>query len=385
MGAVGGLLGLNGGMGGTGYSAPSGTNGNQIQNSYGNVQNSMQSQQSLLNALQSQNGLGNQSQVYNQLQGVVAGQGPNPAQTMLNQATGQNVANQAALMAGQRGAAANPALIARQAAQQGANLQQQAAGQGASMQAQQSLGALGQAGQLATTQAGQQIGQTNANTQAQQNEQGILQNANTANNSIQGQLANTTLGGQQNLVGGAGNAAGAALKLGTGLFAEGGPVQGATAGPQSMFGQFVNNVQTQVPSFSSAPQKKGNFKPYEAKPVPLGQGAAAGDNQFAAPDKISMPVAAGGGEVTSMVSPGERFLKPGEAKAVAEGRVNAQQVGEKIPGQAPVKGDSYKNDIVKKDLEVGGIVLPRSVENSKNPGAAAKKFVDAYLSKKAKS
>lgn len=81
-----------------------------------------------------------------QLQNIANGQGPNPAQAMLNQATGQNVANQAALMAGQRGASANAGLIARQAAMQGAGIQQNAAGQGATMQANQSLGALGQLG-----------------------------------------------------------------------------------------------------------------------------------------------------------------------------------------------------------------------------------------------
>lgn len=73
---------------------------------------------------------------------IAAGQGPNPAQTMLNRATGQNVANQAALMAGQRGAGANVGLMARQAAQQGAATQQGAVGQAASMQAQQQIAAM---------------------------------------------------------------------------------------------------------------------------------------------------------------------------------------------------------------------------------------------------
>lgn len=79
-----------------------------------------------------------------QQQAVASGQGPNPAQNMLAQATGQNVSNQAALMAGQRGAGANVGLMARQAGQQGAATQQQAAGQAATMQSQQQLNALGQ-------------------------------------------------------------------------------------------------------------------------------------------------------------------------------------------------------------------------------------------------
>jgi hypothetical protein len=117
-----------------------------------------------------QNVLAQQQGLQGQLQGVVAGTGPNPAQAMLNQATGQNVANQAALMAGQRGAGSNVGLIARQAAQQGAATQQQAVGQGAALQAQQSLGALGQIGGQQQAMAGtaQGIGGLGAGLTAQQ-------------------------------------------------------------------------------------------------------------------------------------------------------------------------------------------------------------------------
>ena len=84
------------------------------------AQNQLAQQNAFVQALQAQNGIGNQSNVYNQLQNVANGTGPNPAQAMLANATGQNVANQAALMAGQRGSNANVGLMARQAAQQGA-------------------------------------------------------------------------------------------------------------------------------------------------------------------------------------------------------------------------------------------------------------------------
>lgn len=89
-----------------------------------------------------------QAQVYQQQQGLAQallaqsqGQGPNPAQAMLAQNTGQNMQRQAGMMAGQRGASVNPALLARQAALQGAGIQQQAVGQAATMQAQQQLAA----------------------------------------------------------------------------------------------------------------------------------------------------------------------------------------------------------------------------------------------------
>lgn len=244
MGGVGGLLGTAGGAGGTGFSGPisadvvSPVSVGQATTAYGQVQTGLQQQQALLAALQQQNGLQNQSNVYNQMQGIASGQGPNPAQAQLAQATGANVANQNALMAGQRGASQNVGLMARQAAQQGAATQQQAAGQAATMQAQQRLNALQGMGNLATTQAGQQIGATTGYTQAAQNEQANLLNSiagvNSANvgmqsniNNVNGQLANTQLQGQQAMLGGLMNSMGGASGMMSGItsmLAKGGKV-----------------------------------------------------------------------------------------------------------------------------------------------------------------
>ena len=163
------------------------------------AQTGIANQASFLSALQAQNGIGNQSQVYNQLQGVANGTGPNPAQAQLAQATGANTANQAALMAGQRGAGSNVGLIAREAAQQGGANQQQAAGQAATMQAQQSLGALNQLGGIAGQQVGQQAAATGALTGAQQSEQQLLLgqiNAQNAAGLAQQQGLNTLNAGQ---------------------------------------------------------------------------------------------------------------------------------------------------------------------------------------------
>src|SRR5271169_6853465 len=74
---------------------------------YQTNQDALAQQQAMVQALQAQNGIQNQSNVYNQFQGIANGTGPNPAQAMLSQATGANVANQASLMAGQRGSNAN--------------------------------------------------------------------------------------------------------------------------------------------------------------------------------------------------------------------------------------------------------------------------------------
>lgn len=146
----------------------------QLNSSYGQSQYGLNQQQAFLQALQGQNGIGNQADVFNQYQGIANGTGPNPALQQLQNTTGQNIANQAALMAGQRGASANPALIARLAAQQGTNTQQQAAGQGAALQAQQQLAALGAMGNIAGQQVGQQANALGGYNAAAQNNQGQL-------------------------------------------------------------------------------------------------------------------------------------------------------------------------------------------------------------------
>jgi hypothetical protein len=100
-------------------------------------------------------GMGAQSDVLQQLMMQAQGQGPNPAQQALANATGQNVGNQFAMAASGAGGAMNPALAQRQAAMTGAGIQQDAAGQSALMQAQQQLAAQQAAGAL----GGQMIGQ----------------------------------------------------------------------------------------------------------------------------------------------------------------------------------------------------------------------------------
>lgn len=166
MGFVTGLLGLGGA--GNNPNIPQFSNEDMGRTQGLAFQNVLDSQK-LAQQLAAQPGIANQQNVFQQAQAlsnqygqIAQGQGPNPAQAMLNQATGQNIAQQAALMAGQRGAGANAGLIARQAAQQGAGIQQQAAGQAATLGAQQQLSALaaqGQQQQLTGYLAGQQVGQ----------------------------------------------------------------------------------------------------------------------------------------------------------------------------------------------------------------------------------
>lgn len=425
MGAMGGLMGFAGGVNGTGISGPEAAN---IQTPVSTQQATQANQQvtSLLAALQAQNGLANQSQVYNQFQGVANGTGPNPAQAMLAQSTGQNVQNQAALMAGQRGASSNIGLMARQAAQQGAAAQQNAIGQAASLQAQQSLGALGSAGNIATTQAQQQVGATQSNQQAllnaiaaQNNSQvGMQSNINQANAS----MANTQMSGQQAMIGGmmqglgsaggmmggSGGAGGAAAAM-----AKGGEVRkkyavgGITAQPdidipapslspdqadsqpnqpQSMLGKFLNSApmgqqlqgsqQTQPPTTDNSI----GLTPNDPGAALLQKGAKTLGSSI---QKSMMMGMATGGMVKAMLSPEEIYLSP---KAVEQVRAGADpmHVGERIPGKPKVGGakNSYANDTVKRTLKEGGIVVPRSATKSSNPDQASKSFVDSVLAKR---
>lgn len=380
MGSIGGLMGLGGGTGGTGFNASSsGTNPQQ-----------------LAAALQAAQGaVGNQQQVYGQLQNVAAGQGPNPAQAMLNQATGQNVQNQAALQAGQRGAAANVGLMARNAGLQGANIQQQAAGQGATMQAQQALNALNSAGGVAS-----------GITAAQQNEQNILQGANTASQNIQGNLANTTMQGQQAMLGGLmqGIGSGASAISGKAYggevqnFDDGGDVDAAPddssqdiapvqqqqsqmsdpmdqivnesnmqsaqnpVGPQSQFGQALNNqAQGQMPQYATS--------------NPGSQALQSGMASMISGGKSSSGGGGSGGGLGGLMSLAAMMAKGGNVG-------DRLKSGGHVPGEAKQKGNSYKNDTVKALLSPGEVVIPKSVMESSDPARGAAEFVQAVMSKK---
>lgn len=388
------------------------------QSQYAQAQNEAQqgitNQAGFLNAVQAQNGLGNQSSVYNQLQGVANGTGPNPAQAQLAQATGANTANQAALMAGQRGTSANAGLLARQAAMQGGANQQNAAGQAATLQANQSLNALNNMGSLATNQANQQANATSAYTNAAQAEQGQqltgINNQNSAANTAMGSQNTANAGVAGTVAKGQGDLLGGVLQGASMAFANGGSVQnydlgggvtnlnmsqGATTGqgPQSSLGKAVagggagmSDPNSQLTQGGKALGKgignalSGMFGSSDAPPTMAG-GADASDLSG-----MGTMMAAEGGPVSAMVSPGERYLSPKAVSEVQKGK-DPMKAGEKIPGKPKVSGDknSYANDIVPKTLEEGGIVLPRSVTQSKHPHWAAHAFVSAIMAKQGKS
>lgn len=501
---------------GAGFGAE-GANPEQLNTAYGQTQSGIAQQQNFINAIAGQNGLGNQASVFNQqqglanqLQGVANGTGPNPALAQLNQTTGQNVANQAALMAGQRGSNANTGLIARQAAQQGGALQQQAAGQGATLQAQQQLAAMQQLqnqqasmGNLANTQVNQQqAGLSALNDQSlrqQQNLLGMQANINNANANIAGanqgaqsNMLGNVMGGAgsamqmfggksggggaagsiastpgMDMAGGAGDAAGGVGDMagaGEMLAAHGGyvkkmaiggdvsadplmqPVQNqevamqspaaAPSGPQSNAGRAMA-IDPGTPRSAGKGGGGGGGNPLggmgglantamsglmkwgEKEALPYigdffsGLGSTAGgmtssvgaDMAGGAGDVVggggaalgsaeagtaaagigegAVMVAAQGGKVPALLSPGERYLSPNKVEAVKEGKASPIKDGKKVPGKPKVAGakDDYANDTVKAHLDAGGIVIPRSITQSKNPEEKAMAFVRAVLAK----
>jgi hypothetical protein len=204
-----------------------GTNTSQLNSAYTNAQSGLGQQQGIVNTVVPgvQTGVNAQNQIENQELAMTQGAGPNPAQAQLSQATGTNVNNEAALLAGQRGASGNVGLAARNIGQQGANTEQQAVGQAATMEAQQQIAAQQNAANIAAQQVGQAQGATTALNTGEQNEQNILQNANTsANNAATGMQSNinsVNSSANQGILGGIGSGVSA---LTGGLFSEGGKV-----------------------------------------------------------------------------------------------------------------------------------------------------------------
>lgn len=353
VGGIGGFI--NGLFGGGGPDMPNivdPVTGQQITDATGQVVASQDQLQAFAHSLQGPNGVQIQQAVMGQLQDVASGGGPNPAKAMLAESTGANVANQAALMAGQRGASSNVGLIARQAGQQGANIQQQAAGQGATLQAEQSLNALNQEGALAGQVVGEQQNALLASNAAASANQANLLGA-------QGQYNTNITGGQGNVNTNNSTQQGqfidAATKFG----------QGALSG---LGAQSVYSGAPSAPSGSS----RG---PGSTMTFASGGKAVEGPHKSHVANFLMM---SGGGKVPAEVSPGEISLTPENVEKVLNG-ASPLDVGEKIPGKAKVKGDSKKNDTVPRTLEDGGVVIPRSHAMSEEKAAL---FVHRAMAKK---
>lgn len=261
------------------------------------------------------------------------GGGPNPAQAALNQNTGNNVANQAALMAGQRGSSSNAGLIARQAGQQGAATQQNAVGQSATLQAGQQLAAQNAlqgltAGQMSQAQNAN-IAQNNASQGYQSNILNAIQGQNNANvsmvnsqNQANAGIAQGNQAAQSGLVSGLAKGLGGVFGGGLGMahggqvprLAEGGavpppapPISAAAPvaapvsvepiaapqaqGPMSSVGQLLQNVAPKVDS--GAPSGGGGAGTNSGAAAIAAQWNEVGKSMM--PDKEAMTGMMGGG------------------------------------------------------------------------------------------
>lgn len=403
----------------------------QAQGGVGNQSAALAQQQALAQQLATQNGVANSNEAFNnqrnnnaQLQGIVNGTGPNPAQAQLASATGQNVASQASLMAGQRGAGSNVGLIARQAAVQGANTQQQAVGQGAALQAQQSLAALNQQSQvqaqmqqaaqtqisqqaaqqgavanLATQQVGQEQTGLNSAQQAAQGQQTAIQGAianqnnaavssqNNVNTTMTGKSINNTNNSQAQTGGLLAGAGAAATALG------GAPSTATTTPTNTIADPFKSNAGVQVaynggmiqPKFAAGGEVK-TPQSYVGRHLTGKMMADGGDvlpiQETAIPAKAA---SSGGGDmlgsVASMAPQVAEMFKSGGK--VLQGEKYATK-GKVVPGKASVTGNSLKNDTVDAKLSPGEVIIPRSVMESKDPAAEAAKFVAAIMAKHGK-
>lgn len=445
----------------------------QIDTAYNQTQSGLGQQQDFANALRAQNGMGNQASVFNQqqalanqLQNVANGTGPNPALAQLNQTTGQNVQNQAALMAGQRGAGSNVGLMARQIGQQGAGLQQQAVGQGATLAAQQQLAGMNalqnqqnMMGSMANQQVGQYgsaLGAYNSSAQNQQralldalaqynnaqvNTRSNVNNANAAISAITAKSQNDMFGGflsglsGQQAMGGGGGGGGGMSSLGgmgggggggggggmdlgsagTMFAAHGGMVPkhydvGGTVGPAETFLSNPGAASMPSPDMSEpvapapdmgapapqAPNSPMSFAGQFLKGM-MGKNAAAGTNDLApvAPtDQNSMGAPM---DIKPMENPNQlkeesipisqdqgTKLRQGakdQGTTIRQMAMMGMSKGAMVPGKAPVKGDSLKNDTVPAMLSPGEVVIPRHVMQSDDPVKNTAAFVAAILKK----
>lgn len=181
------------------------------------------------------------------------GAGPNPAQNMLNQATDQNIRQNAGMIASQKGI--NPLLARQMAAQNAGMMNQHAAGQAATMNAQQRLASQQQLGNLYGNMAGQNL--QNVNSSGNLVDQSTL-GTEGINAGVAAQNAQT---GAQEF----GSLMGAAGSLGAAAFSGGGSSAAAsTAGASGgNFGGAMSPTNNYLGNYTF--KAKGGFIPGHAK------------------------------------------------------------------------------------------------------------------------
>lgn len=349
---------------------------------------------------QTQTNLGNEQALSNQLGQQALGQGPNPAQAALAQNTETNVANQAALMAGQRGDSSNAGLIAREAAQQGAGTQQQAVGQAGTLQAQQQIAAQQNQAALQGQMGSQITNEQNANSSLFGAGAGAnnTQNANLISDygmeqGINSTTAQNNAAATQKTMGGVLNGASSVMSM----LAEGGEVAPPTGAVTGTNAGMQADSAVKVPLISMDTTKGIDWTaPHYAEGGPVSQAGqflnptqeASGVGQ-SAPLVIQQPTPASTDDSSDKKSSGAGagallalLNKGGVAKKPVSGEVMAAK-GLSVPGKAKVPGkDTLKNDTVPAMLSPGEIVLPLHVTSAPDAPQRAMAFVQAIQAKK---
>lgn len=330
-----------------------------------------------------QGNLASAAQGYNTL----ATQGSQLAQNQLAASNAQGIQQASGLVSSQKGL--NPALATRMAGQNAAQSMNQGANQSAQLQAQTQMAGLQGLSNTASQQSGlanQQLGAQNsanagiaAGNQANQAKlfSGALNGASTAATMYQGgkvpHYFDGTLGPQGATANDASVPPTADLSL-PGA-AQNASIPPSPVGPQSVAGKFFQgfNQSMQTPSGSKAAGSIANSS------IQLPSDKSQGSSGSSAGTVAKLALFSKGGQVPAMLSPGERYLPPSEAKAVVQGKESPLKAGQEVPGKAKVKGNSLKNDTVPATLEEGGIVIPRSIMQSKDAAKKAAAFVAAHL------
>jgi hypothetical protein len=362
----------------TSYGSTIGQAGQNALAGYGQAQNIQGQQQALANTLQQQS----------------MGQGPNVAQNQLNATTGQNIAAQGAMAAGQRGASSNVGLIARNVGQQGAATQQQAVGQGATLGAQQQIAAQQNLAAQQAAMGQQNIGEQGVNNQlfggaaSAQNAQNANEITNLGNaQGINASIAQNNANAVNKTTGGLLNSAGSIAAM----FSQGGTAELSSMHPHLQHvaklyhvkhfaeGGIYSGQQTAPLQKYALPEGQGVDMPQPPK-MP-GQGGSPSDQSSA----IS-GVNGGAGTSQGMNDGGANQMAGADSTDSMAGAssIMSAKKGGKVPGKAMVKDDSSKNDTVPAMLSAGEIVLPRHITMHPNAPAMAAQFVANELKKRGK-
>lgn len=349
-----------------------GTNVGQLNTAYQGAQNALGASTNLTNTLAPgvNQGATSQALLTEQLRERAAGGGPNPAQSALNQNTSNNIKQAAALAASVRGAGSNPGLVSTNAANTAAATNQQAVGQEATLEAQQQIAAQDQLQGLAGAQVGQGTNAVQLQNQTAQNEQNILEGANTAANNAavsQQQNINTTnanvatgnAAANSNIVSGIG---GALAGIGTAalLFNEGGEVPD----------HYRHIIDIYHPHLSG-----GGMVWQDSTPAPT----AISGGESMNPSQAANPL----GGVNNAIQSAVGVLAKRYESDAQGGTVGSKlKRGGSVPGQPQIPHNDPKNDTVDAKLSPGEVVIDIDTLKRKDKVGKMARFVAANIERK---